>query len=301
MIFPVSLRDVVDLLVCPHCGAPLALDSADRTASCNSGHAFDIARQGYLNLRGSSEPRNADTMVMLAARDRFLSAGWYAPVADAVLQFASDTSGRPIERIVDCGAGPGYYLAHLLDELPSSRGIAVDVSTAAAKRAARAHQHVGSVVADTWKTLPIADQALDLVLSVFSPRNAAEFHRVLAPNGHLIIVSPQPGHLAEVRGPLNLIDIDPDKQDRLAATLGRFFEVEEIADVTTLTEMPGTAVEDLITMGPNAFHLDPDQIAERVRTLKPPLTITVSVSVTRWKPRPAHLFPTLVPNSRSWA
>jgi 23S rRNA (guanine745-N1)-methyltransferase len=37
---------------------------------CPAGHAFDVAKQGYLNLSGAAEPANADTPAMLDARAR---------------------------------------------------------------------------------------------------------------------------------------------------------------------------------------------------------------------------------------
>ena len=42
------LADVLEHLRCPHCRQPLRLDG--RTVRCRSGHAFDVARQGYVSL-----------------------------------------------------------------------------------------------------------------------------------------------------------------------------------------------------------------------------------------------------------
>ena len=51
------------LLACPHCGR--ALEPMERRWACPSGHSFDVARQGYLNLSDGPEPANADTAAML--------------------------------------------------------------------------------------------------------------------------------------------------------------------------------------------------------------------------------------------
>ena len=58
------------------------------------------------------------------------------------------------------------------------------------------------------------------MLSVFGPRNAAEIRRVLAPGGALLVATPGPGHLAELRPALGLIGIDERKAERLADAYG---------------------------------------------------------------------------------
>ena len=70
-----ALGRVVDWLRCPTCRQPVAL--AGPSLLCGGGHTFDVARQGYVNLLGRAAPENADTPQMLAARDRFLSAGMH--------------------------------------------------------------------------------------------------------------------------------------------------------------------------------------------------------------------------------
>ena len=57
---------------------------------------------------------------------------------------------------MDVGAGTGHHLAAVLDALPDARGIAIDASPAALRRAARAHERAAAVGADAWKPLPLA-------------------------------------------------------------------------------------------------------------------------------------------------
>ena len=276
----VALETIVELLACPRCAEPMRL--ADATLRCASGHAFDVARQGYVNLSGSSPPRNADTAAMVAARDRFLAAGCFTPVAEVLARVAGARSPRTV---LDCGAGTGFYLRRLLTDLPDARGVALDVSVPAARRAARAHPRIGAVVADAWRRLPLADHCLDAVISVFAPRHRCEFHRVLHQTGRLVTVSPLPEHLAEIRGPLGLLDIPADKPDRLATGLAGWFAEVHREEVTTLNSWPRAVIADLVAMGPNAFHLDPATITARVARLPEAVAVTVSVSVSRWSPR----------------
>jgi 23S rRNA (guanine745-N1)-methyltransferase len=41
---------------------------------------------------------------------------------------------------------------------------------------------------------------------------------------------------------------------------------------------------NLISMGPSAFHLSPEDIAQRVEALPRPFTVTASFNVTVWRP-----------------
>ncbi|GGX31327.1 hypothetical protein GCM10010341_60970 [Streptomyces noursei] len=92
--------------------------------------------------------------------------------------------------VVDVGCGTGYYLAGVLDQLPDPRGLGLDASVRALRSAARAHRRAAAASWDVFRPFPLVDQAADVVLDVFAPRNPSEFHRVLRPSGRLIVVRP---------------------------------------------------------------------------------------------------------------
>ncbi|MHB1008660.1 MAG: putative RNA methyltransferase [Propionibacteriaceae bacterium] len=243
-----SLDVAAGLLTCPSCRG--VLDLATLQARCPAGHTFDVARQGHLNLLGRPQPKNADTGSMLLARSRVLE-GLYADVVALVAETAAALRPRVV---VDAGAGTGQYLAATLDALPDAVGIATDVSVAAARRAASAHPRLASVVADTWRGLPVADRSADLVLCVFAPRNPADFSRLLAPGGHLVVVTPEPGHLETVRATYGLLDLGPDKGRRLRQSLSGLFEPLSSSRFTRTLDASAEEVRDVVAMGPNAFH-----------------------------------------------
>ncbi|MDQ7993826.1 MAG: putative RNA methyltransferase [Propionicimonas sp.] len=238
------------LLACPHCGGDLELGSA--TARCARGHSFDIARQGYLNLLAGPQPGNADTAAMVAARGRVLGSGAF----DRVLGLVAHHSG-PARRVLEVGAGTGDYLRRSLGDNPDARGLAVDVSVPAARMAARADGRIASVVADVWSGLPVRDHCVDTVLCVFAPRNLVEFARVLVPAGRLLVLTPNPGHLAVLRERYGLLSIHPDKQERLLAAASEFFDLRTTSRIRTRVELTPALAADVIGMGPNAFH-DPE-------------------------------------------
>jgi 23S rRNA (guanine745-N1)-methyltransferase len=289
-----GVAQLLDLLRCPRCD--LAFTDEGTSVRCASGHRFDLARQGYLNLLQSPPPQHADTPEMVAARERFLGGGAYRPVADGLVgavrsglvALRGAAPGAPA--VLETGAGTGYYLAALLDAL-GGRGLALDISPAAARRAARAHPGVAAVVADAWARLPVVDARLDVVTSVFAPRNPGEFARVLKPDGLLVVVTPLPEHLAELRRALGLLDVEPDKQERLAGSLAAAFAPLEEQQVRYAVSWDAPVVVDLVAMGPNAFHLSAAELAERMGGLPVPVPATVAVSVATWVKTPAPASP----------
>lgn len=278
-----SVDQVLDLLRCPLCRA--ALSRAERSVGCPSGHRFDLARQGYLNLAGRAAPAHADTTEMVAARARFLGTGGYDPVSDVVREVVLATLPEgPAPRMVEVGAGTGHYLAQLLDGV-GGRGVALDISPAAARRAAQAHARLGAVVADVWAALPLTDAAFEVVLGVFAPRNPPEFARVLAPGGVAVVVTPDPDHLRELRAPLGLLDIEAGKSERLTATMAEHLEPGERRSVRYPLVLDAAALVNLVAMGPNAFHRGRETVTTQVQELRLPLTVTVAVSISGWTRR----------------
>ncbi|GAB3431960.1 class I SAM-dependent methyltransferase [Flindersiella endophytica] len=271
------LSEVVDVLLCPVCDRGLAL--AEGSLRCDTGHSFDVARQGYVNLLpGGGSTGTADTADMVRCRSEFLGAGHYAPLTSALASHARDGL------VLDAGAGTGHYLAAVLDRAGGATGLALDLSKYAARRAAKAHPRAMAAVADSWARLPVADQAVSLVLNVFAPRNGPEFARVLRPDGVLLVVTPTGRHLAELVSQLDLLSVDAAKQDRLDAALGRWFEPlgkQEVEFGLTLSEAD---VRNLVLMGPSAHHLSPDDLTERLAELGFPYSATVSCTLSSYRP-----------------
>jgi 23S rRNA (guanine745-N1)-methyltransferase len=273
------LADVVDLLRCPVCGQELA--EADGSLRCPAGHSFDIARQGYVNL----VPGRADTPEMVEARDAFLRAGHFRPLAAALAEDARDATegaGSAGGAVVDLGAGTGHYLARVLDVLPAARGIAVDASPAALRRAARAHERAAAVGADAWKPLPLRDGIATIALSVFAPRNADEMARILAPGGTLIAVTPTTRHLHELVGPLGLLSVPDHKEDRLDAQLASHFTLASRRAIEHAMFLTREESAQLVRMGPSSWHVDEHSVGERLASLPDPLTVTASMTLSRY-------------------
>jgi 23S rRNA (guanine745-N1)-methyltransferase len=279
------LTDVVDLLACPYCRGRLTLD--DRAARCADDHAFDIARHGYLNLLpGDARTGSADTPAMIAARVTAL-AGPLAPLVCHVAQAAGAAAPDRDGCVLDLGAGTGRYLASVLDALPTRRGLALDLSKHAARRAAQAHPRLGAVVCDAWGPLPVRDAVAALALSVFAPRNAGELARVLAPDGVLLVVTPTSHHLSQLVTALGLLTVDARKEERLGRVLAGHFEAADHHTFGYDAVMDADDIAAVVGMGPSSRHVGPDVLGDRIAALDVPLSVTVQVRITRYRRAPS--------------
>lgn len=279
------LDDVLPFLACPTCSAELSM--AGSTVRCARAHTFDVARQGYLNLVASrSSGITGDTAAMVDARADFLSAGHFAPIERAVVAAAKRAmADHPPGCVVDVGAGIGHYLAPVLDSLPDRVGIALDVSKPALRRAAKAHARAGAIGCEVWNGLPLRDGAAALALSIFAPRNPAEIHRVLAHNGVLIVVSPTVRHLVELVWKLNLLKIEPEKQERIEAAIAPYCQLSSEDDWEFTMSLSRADVLAAVAMGPSSWHTEPAALHERVRALDEPMPVTASVIVSTYRRR----------------
>jgi 23S rRNA (guanine745-N1)-methyltransferase len=271
------LAEAVDLLRCPICSDGLEL--ADGAVRCASGHSFDVARQGYVNL----VPGRGDSSEMVEAREAFLGAGHFRPLTGALVAEAMNMEASGA--VVDVGSGTGHHLAYVLATPPERQGLALDTSTAALRRAARIHPRAAAVGADAWKPLPLRDGVAALVLSVFAPRNPDELARILAPGGSLLAVTPTTRHLAELVGPLGLLSVPDEKADRLDEQLADRFELAERRTIDHAMFLTRDEMAQLVRMGPSAWHLDEEAVASRLAQLGEPTTVTMSVTVSAYRRR----------------
>ena len=284
-----ALTAVAAHLRCPHCGAPL--QHVDQTLRCDAGHSFDCARQGHVTLpppRGAGGPRG-DSAQMVAARETFLGAGHYAPIAEAVTVAARDAANDGGEEpvVVDLGAGTGYYLAALLDGLPGAwSGIALDSSAPALRSATRQHPRIAAVVCDIWRALPLQDAVADLIVNVFAPRNGPEIARVLAAHGALVVVTPTDRHLRELVPALGMLDVGVDKQARLRGALAPDLEPVGAREVDIELTLGHADVRALVAMGPSAHHISADDLDQRIAQLSDRVAVTASVSVETFRRAP---------------
>jgi SAM-dependent methyltransferase len=282
MPVPAPLAAIAERLRCPVCLQPLA--PARESLVCPNGHTYDVARQGYVTLHGTAPgPAFGDDAAMVAARAAVQEAGHFDPLGAVVIDEVRTVAGLDAPLVLDVGAGTGHHLAGVLDALPQARGIALDASRYASRRAARAHPRIAAIRTDVWQHVPLDDDTVDLALSVFAPRNGAELARVLRPNGTVIVVTPTPHHLHEL-AELHTIMVDPRKLERLSQQIGPALRPGQIRRISWTMSLTPHEAEAVLRMGPAGMHLRPE-LERRLGSLPQPILVTAAVEVRTFRAR----------------
>lgn len=309
-------------LACPLDGDPMHRQG--QTWRCAAGHSFDIARQGYTHLLPVQHKRSrdpGDSKAMVAARQRFLNAGHYQPIAEAVSRLA--LAERPAEDTfccLDAGCGEGYYLRQLAAASAPDAALSLlglDISKWAVLSAAKqdkgaakqeravlsaARQDKGAATQEgeagrqdspcgreeraSWvvgsnANLPVQEGSLDCVLCLFGFPVYPEFVRVLEPGGVLIQADAGPDHLRELRE-IIYPSLKPERERSAAVPDGLIRQdVETIRYSLALEE--SQAIADLLAMTPHLYRASAEGRA-RAEALEA-LTVTVDVRLTRFARR----------------
>ena len=270
-------------LACPLDGKPL--HSNGSAWRCANGHGFDIASQGHTHLLPVQNKRSrdpGDSKEMMACRRRFLDAGYYQPIAEAVRRAVlADTSPGVTLRCLDAGCGEGYYLRQLAMPGDDERKLALiglDISKWAVLSAAKQEKRIAWVVGSN-ANLPVLPRTLDRVLCMFGFPVYTEFSRVLKAGGLLVQVDAGADHLRQLREIIYPV-LKPGRVDEMPEAPG-FTRLSGEA-VGYSAEIAGQeAIADLLAMTPHLFRASSEGKA-RVAALQS-LAVAVDVRLTVYR------------------
>lgn len=255
------------LLLCPVCQTDLIRSGA--TFRCTHSHAFDVARQGYVNLL-LAKPRgdSGDSKEMLQARQRFLASGYYQRLSEAInQQIWRYLQNRSTGRVLDVGCGEGYYLGRLKQFLESDLSqsdcdyVGIDISKEAVRLAATGNKGILFAAMDSNEKILLANGSVAVLLNIFAPRHAAEFARVLARDGLLLSVIPGPDHLIELRTAFGLLSIEKEKQQKVVEQFADGFEFVDSQTVQYELSLGKQDIVNLVSMMPSYRHLSAQMMA----------------------------------------
>ena len=188
-------------ILCPNCKSILQL--AGNAMSCNNGHSFDQAKEGYINLLLANQKKKAnpgDSKLMINAREAFLATGVFdfliAELESSIHSLNISTEQAAKLQVLDLGCGSGYHTRNILKSGDYNK-IGIDISKAAISKAASKDKTSTYLVGSVFD-LPIATKTVDLAINIFSPVDIAETTRVLTPNGYYLKVVPVGNHMKEI-------------------------------------------------------------------------------------------------------
>lgn len=273
---------MVDLL-CPVRGCGDLLVRAARTLRCPRGHAFDVARSGYVNLLQPQDRRSkrpGDPPDAVAARHRFHAAGHEEPLVRELLETIATLPLPRAPAVLDVGCGDGYHLR----ALAAAREIdahGLDLSVPAVDLAARLDPGALWVVANADRFLPYASGSFGLVLSLTARMNPPELRRVLAPDGRALVAVPGADDLVELRQAVLGEGRLRDRVERTVADFAGDFGLESHRAVRYPVCLDAAGVTDLLSL---TYRGARDSRRERAAALDG-LDVTLSRDLLVFRPR----------------
>ena len=236
-------------LICPICRKEL--NRQDKTWLCADRHSFDVARQGYVNLLTVQQKHSlapGDTREQVLARRSFLEAGFYAPIAETLIETAKKygVAGQ----ILDIGCGEGYYTS----QLASALGLpltGLDISKEAVRCAAAKYKDHLWLCA-TAAHIPVPDGSAGLLTSLFALTLPEEFHRVLAEDGLYFQVLAAEDHLMGLKS--IIYDELHHKEKDTVPEIPGFQRLESIPIRFSFT-VEGEQIRNLFSMTPHVFRI----------------------------------------------
>ena len=153
----------MSMLRCPVCGQELQADN--RGATCPSGHRFDRAREGYLNLLRSNKSGDSmgDPKSQARSRRDFLNQDYYAPLRDALVDIVreqvSARSGREPLALLDICCGEGYYTS-AMGSVEGVDAYGFDLGKEMVRLAAK--RGGATYFVANMRAIPVADASIDM-------------------------------------------------------------------------------------------------------------------------------------------
>lgn len=190
----------MSLFRCPVCKSELF--EKENSYVCSSGHTFDKAKQGYVNLLLANKKHSecpGDSKEMVLSRRSFLESGKYDVFSNKLNEIIGEISVDSQKlSILDCGCGEGYYdgrLTEYLEKLKINYALfGFDISKEAVRFSAGKYKNLSLAVASCFD-MPVRSNSFDLAINIFSPMVEAELFRVLKTGGYLIYAVPGREHL----------------------------------------------------------------------------------------------------------
>lgn len=243
-----TVNEYEEIFQCPICREAMQLSSLGQL-QCEKRHAFDIAKQGYLNFL-QKPIQSMYSKELFEARYKVISSGLYDEVQQEIASIMDEGT------VLDTGCGEGSHLARILTYKQSSIGVGIDIAKEGIISAAKFNNGQIWAVADLAKS-PFQQESFQSVLNFLSPANYSEFKRLLKPSGKLIKVIPGENYLHQLR--TQAFAGSEKETYSNEQTIERFkeqFEKVSVKQLTYTKSLSSELAKNLIQMTPMGWHVD---------------------------------------------
>ena len=265
-------------LSCIHCQEGLNLE--ENSLVCVNGHRFDMAKQGYFFMAKKASNTKYDSSLFNSRREIILNTKLYQPLHEYIGQYLREHHGKDIS-MIDAGSGEGSHLWQISRQVKENEYslIGIDLAKSAIQAATDYNGHMLSMIADLAE-LPVADQQIDIVFSIFSPSNYSEFDRILKPSGELIKIIPNSGYLQEIRQALmdmEIGNIHPYSNEDVIEVFKTHYPDAKMKEIKATQKLTRSQLEDLVVMTPLTWQLSDEERQTLLTKLDGFITLDVPV------------------------
>lgn len=239
------------MLICPNCKENL--EKKEKNYTCINNHSFDISKSSHINLLVSKKSGDTigDNKEMVQARTEFLNKDFYKPLANKLCEILSTKTG---DLFLDCGCGQGYYTKKMSEY--KANFLATDISKHAVIHASKNDKNTVYFVGNVFD-LPIKENSIDALTSIFAPFSIEEFYRVLKSDGLAIIVVSGNEHLFELK---EKVYENPYKNDENKYDFGNFIIKSKQNLTYKVTIELNSDIKHLFYMTPYAFKTSVEDV-----------------------------------------
>lgn len=278
MMYASQLTQHSDIFSCPICQQDMHVDNLSQLV-CESHHAFDIAKQGYINFLNKAVKTQYDKSLFDARQAILANTSLYQSVTNSIVQVIEQNVKQQKRVIIDMGSGEGSHLANITEKLNSDNvSVGFDIAKEAIIAATMYNDSIMSAVADI-SNVPIKPKQADVLLNILSPSNYNEFNRIIKDDGIIVKVVPNASYLQEIRTALFESD-EGDEAYSNEAVVDLFHKTYDVIAEETIHEVHNidqATLRHLVKMTPLTWSASKAQLKQLEK--KPIAEITIDLHI----------------------
>lgn len=275
MMYATQLTQHSDIFLCPICQQDMVVDNVSQLV-CENRHAFDIAKQGYINFLNKVVKTQYEKALFEARQSVLTNTSLYEAVTKSIVQVIEQHVDQAKRVIVDMGSGEGSHLANITKKLNRDNvSVGFDIAKEAIIAATTYNDSIMSAVADI-SDVPIKPRQVDVLLNILSPSNYNEFNRIIKDDGIIIKVVPNSGYLQEIRTALfeSNQDTTTYSNEDVVNLFHKTYDVIAEETIHEVCDIDKTTLQHLVKMTPLTWSASEARLKQLEKSQSQKLRLT---------------------------